>query len=72
MHCFLSNEFQFHCGGMVLEEVPEKMTEAFRLFLQGMGYGESGINILNIGSIVPWPGQHLEGNTCKLLTLFSQ
>lgn len=26
------------CGGMVLEEVPNKMTEALLLFLQGLGY----------------------------------
>ncbi|CAH1268810.1 protein NDRG3-like isoform X4 [Branchiostoma lanceolatum] len=26
------------CGGMVLEEQPGKMCEAFKLFLQGMGY----------------------------------
>ena len=31
---------QFDCGGMVLEEQPDKMSESFRLFLQGMGYGE--------------------------------
>jgi len=30
---------QFECGGMVLEEAPGKVCEAFRLFLQGMGYG---------------------------------
>ena len=30
---------QFECGGMVLEEAPGKVSEAFRLFLQGMGYG---------------------------------
>ena len=29
------------CGGMPLEEQPGKTCEAFRLFLQGMGYGES-------------------------------
>lgn len=29
---------KFECGGMVLEEVPSKLCEAFRLFLQGMGY----------------------------------
>jgi hypothetical protein len=29
------------CGGMPLEETPGKVCEAFRLFLQGMGYGES-------------------------------
>ncbi|KAK3085407.1 hypothetical protein FSP39_002869 [Pinctada imbricata] len=28
------------CGGMPLEEQPGKVCEAFRLFLQGMGYGE--------------------------------
>lgn len=27
------------CGGMVLEEQPAKMAEAFRHFLQGLGYG---------------------------------
>ncbi|XP_071812373.1 protein NDRG3-like isoform X2 [Apostichopus japonicus] len=26
------------CGGMILEEQPGKLTEAFRLFLQGLGY----------------------------------
>ncbi len=31
---------KFECGGMVMEEVPIKFAEAFRLFLQGMGYGE--------------------------------
>ena len=34
MHCT-----QFECGGMVLEEAPGKVCEAFRLFLQGMGHG---------------------------------
>jgi hypothetical protein len=29
---------KFECGGMVLEEAPGKLSEAFRLFLQGMGY----------------------------------
>ena len=28
------------CGGMPLEEQPGKVCEAFRLFLQGMGYGQ--------------------------------
>lgn len=28
------------CGGMILEEQPAKLAEAFKLFLQGMGYGE--------------------------------
>jgi hypothetical protein len=28
------------CSGMVLEEQPIKVAEAFRLFLQGMGYGK--------------------------------
>ncbi len=32
--------FQFECGGMVMEEAPEKLAEAFRLFLQGNGYSE--------------------------------
>ena len=32
--------FQFECGGMVLEEAPDKVAESFRLFLQGMGYSE--------------------------------
>ena len=31
---------QFECGGMVLEESPGKLSEAIRLFLQGMGYGK--------------------------------
>jgi len=26
------------CGGMVLEEVPQKMSESLLLFLQGLGY----------------------------------
>jgi len=30
---------QFECGGMVLEEAPGKVCEAFRLFVQGMGHG---------------------------------
>ena len=30
--------FQFECGGMVLEEAPDKLAESFRLFLQGMGH----------------------------------
>jgi len=29
---------KFDCGGMVIEEAPEKLAEAIRLFLQGMGY----------------------------------
>ncbi|ELU16758.1 hypothetical protein CAPTEDRAFT_154459 [Capitella teleta] len=33
-----STWMKFECGGMVLEEAPDKMAEAFRLFLQGMGY----------------------------------
>ena len=28
------------CGGTPLEEQPNKMAGAFRLFLQGLGYGE--------------------------------
>lgn len=32
--------FQFECGGMVLEEAPDKLAESFRLFLQGMGYSK--------------------------------
>ena len=28
------------CGGMPLEEQPSKMAGAFRLFLQGLGYGK--------------------------------
>ncbi|XP_065316432.1 uncharacterized protein LOC135925156 isoform X1 [Gordionus sp. m RMFG-2023] len=27
-----------NCGGMVLEERPDKVSEAFRLFIQGLGY----------------------------------
>jgi hypothetical protein len=37
---YINGYFQFECGGMVLEEAPDKMAEAFRLFLQGMGYGK--------------------------------
>jgi pimeloyl-ACP methyl ester carboxylesterase len=33
-----STWMKFECGGMVLEEAPGKLSEAFRLFLQGMGY----------------------------------
>lgn len=33
-----STWMKFDCGGMVLEEAPGKVCEAFRLFLQGMGY----------------------------------
>lgn len=33
-----SNWVKFGCGGMVMEETPGNMCEAFRLFLQGMGY----------------------------------
>lgn len=33
-----SNWMKFECGGMILEEAPGKVSEAFRLFLQGMGY----------------------------------
>ena len=33
-----STWMKFDCGGMILEEAPDKMVEAFRLFLQGMGY----------------------------------
>lgn len=32
---------KFECGGMVMEEAPNKLIEAFRLFLQGMGYAIS-------------------------------
>lgn len=33
-----STWMKFECGGMVLEEAPAKLSDAFRLFLQGMGY----------------------------------
>lgn len=33
-----STWMKFDCGGMILEENPGKLTEAFRLFLQGLGY----------------------------------
>ncbi|KAK2144191.1 hypothetical protein NP493_4294g00004 [Ridgeia piscesae] len=33
-----SSWMKFECGGMVLEEAPDKVAESFRLFLQGMGY----------------------------------
>lgn len=33
-----SNWMKFDCGGMILEEAPNKLCEAIRLFLQGMGY----------------------------------
>ncbi|KAI0224997.1 Protein NDRG3 [Lamellibrachia satsuma] len=33
-----SSWMKFECGGMVLEEAPDKLAESFRLFLQGMGY----------------------------------
>lgn len=33
-----SNWVKFGCGGMVLEETPGNMADAFRLFLQGMGH----------------------------------
>lgn len=33
-----STWMKFECGGMVHEEAPSKLCEAFRLFLQGMGY----------------------------------
>jgi len=29
---------KFECGGMIMEEAPNKLAESFRLFLQGMGY----------------------------------
>jgi Ndr family len=32
--------FQIQDCGMVLEEQPGKVSEAFRLFLQGQGYGK--------------------------------
>lgn len=32
--------FQISDSGMVLEEQPAKISEAFRLFLQGEGYGK--------------------------------
>lgn len=34
------NVFQISDSGMVLEEQPAKVSEAFRLFLQGEGYGK--------------------------------
>ena len=34
------------CGGMPLEEQPGKVCEAFRLFLQGMGYGQWTLSVL--------------------------
>ena len=37
--CYTIYFNQFQCGGMILEEVPDKMSEALRLFLQGQGYG---------------------------------
>jgi pimeloyl-ACP methyl ester carboxylesterase len=33
-----STWMKFDCGGMLLEECPEKLSEAMRLFLQGLGY----------------------------------
>jgi pimeloyl-ACP methyl ester carboxylesterase len=33
-----STWMKFDCGGMLLEEAPEKVSEAIRLFLQGLGY----------------------------------
>ena len=36
---YMISLFQFECGGMIHEEAPNKLCEAFRLFLQGMGYG---------------------------------
>lgn len=33
-----STWMKFECGGMILEEAPGKLSEALRLFLQGMGY----------------------------------
>lgn len=33
-----STWIKFTCGGMILEEVPAKMTESFFLFLQGLGH----------------------------------
>ena len=41
-------KFQFECGGMIMEEAPNKLAESFRLFLQGMGYGKSLQNDLFI------------------------
>ncbi|CAH1780191.1 unnamed protein product [Owenia fusiformis] len=40
------------CGGMILEENPEKVCEAFRLFLQGMGYGYLAVPTLSQTAIV--------------------
>lgn len=33
-----STWMKFNCGGMILEEAPGKLSEAIRLFLQGLGY----------------------------------
>lgn len=33
-----STWMKFDCGGMILEESPAKLCQAFRLFLQGIGY----------------------------------
>ena len=38
---------QFSCGGMILEEEPGKLVEAFRLFLQGFGYGKTWQQVNN-------------------------
>jgi pimeloyl-ACP methyl ester carboxylesterase len=33
-----SNWVKFSCGGMILEEAPNRLCEAIQLFLQGLGY----------------------------------
>lgn len=37
---------QFECGAMIQEEAPAKLCEAFRLFLQGQGYGTYRVLLL--------------------------
>lgn len=32
-----SSWIKYSCGGLIMEEEPIKLTESFRLFLQGMG-----------------------------------
>jgi hypothetical protein len=38
--CDINHDLQIQDCGMVLEEQPGKVSEAFRLFLQGQGYGK--------------------------------
>ena len=58
------------CGGMPLEEQTGKVCEAFRLFLQGMGYGQWTVSVLFASPwgcrwVNQWAVQWIEGWFCS-------